>query len=94
MHMPWQEGANPLYERDNRAEKLRHFSTICSEMTAQIYLGGDVVAQNLEQLQSHGITHVRCTAAAALCIRACNPCIRACSPVYQSLQPCASEPVH
>ena len=40
MHMPWQEGANPLYERDNRAEKLRHFSTICSEMTSQIYLGG------------------------------------------------------
>ena len=94
MHMPWQEGANPLYERDNRAEKLRHFSTICSEMTPQIYLGGDVVAQNLEQLQSHGITHVRCTAAAALCIRACSPVHQSLQPVHQSLQPCASEPVH
>ena len=55
---PEQEGTNPLYERDNRAEKLRHFSTICSELTPQIYLGGDVVARNLEQLRSHGITHV------------------------------------
>ena len=32
---PEQEGTNPLYERDNRAEKLRHFSTICSELTPQ-----------------------------------------------------------
>jgi len=53
-----QEGVIPMHERDSRAERLRHFSTICSEMTPQIYLGGDVVAQNLAQLQSHGITHV------------------------------------
>ena len=53
-----QEGCMPMHERDNRAERLRHFSTICSEMTPQLFLGGDVVAQNLQQLQSHGVTHV------------------------------------
>ena len=96
MHMPWQEKVDPLYERDNRAEKLRHFSKICSELTPQIYLGGDVVAQNLEQLQSHGITHVRCAAAATPCIvepaRLCSlqpylcrlrgPVCAACGPMH------------
>jgi hypothetical protein len=36
MAEPWQEGSHRPHERDSRAEKLRHFSTICSELTPQV----------------------------------------------------------
>ena len=49
----------------SKAEKLRHFSKICSQITPQLFLGADEVARDLTKLRAHGITHVLNTAGVA-----------------------------
>ena len=54
-----QRSADP---HESRAEKLRHFDALCSEIEPRLYLGSETVARQLHMLRAHGVTHVLNTA--------------------------------
>ncbi|GAM22724.1 hypothetical protein SAMD00019534_058990, partial [Acytostelium subglobosum LB1] len=37
---------------------LKRYETVCTQVTDYLFMGGERVAANLDQLRSHGITHV------------------------------------
>lgn len=48
----------PLTDSQNRLQKFQFYERRCSEIVDGLFLGGDLVAKNREQLREHGITHV------------------------------------
>lgn len=41
-----------------KKEKLRHYEAVCTKLTEDIFIGGELVAKSYELLKSHSITAI------------------------------------
>merc|ERR1712110_1114553 len=49
---------NALAPPESKAAKIARYNKICSQITNNLFIGSDLIAQSADVLQSQGITHV------------------------------------